>query len=136
MSIKSQSVLDHVSIGVSVLCAIHCAVLPIVLAVFPTVVVLPFDDHVFHQLMIWIILPSSMVAVFLGCRRHKDRGVLIGAGIGLSVLVLTALFGHDLLGETGEKIATFAAAIVLAASHWRNFSLCRRDACDCCDEQP
>ncbi|QXD23434.1 MerC domain-containing protein [Opitutia bacterium ISCC 51] len=130
MRIASQSVLDRVSIGVSVLCALHCAVLPILLAIFPTLVVLPFEDHVFHELMIWIVIPFSIVAVFLGCRRHKDRGVLFGAGLGLTTLVLNALFGHDLLGEAGEKLATLAAAVVFASAHWRNFSLCRRDNCD------
>ena len=134
MSLNSQTVLDRVSIGVSLLCVIHCAVLPIVLAVFPTLVVLPFEDHVFHQLLIWVILPTSTVAVFLGCRRHKDRGVFIGAAIGLSALVLTALFGHDVLGEFGEKAATFVAAIILASAHFRNWSLCHKmDSCAPCD---
>jgi len=114
----------------SVICAIHCAVLPVLLALFPTLLALPVDDHHFHQLMVWLVLPSSIVAVSLGCKQHQDSFVLIGAALGLLILVLTAFFGHDVLGEVGEKVATLVGAIILAAVHWRNYSLCRQDCCE------
>ena len=82
--------------------------------------------------MVWLVIPSSTIAVFLGCWRHKDRLVLVGAAAGLTTLVLTAIFGHDVLGETGEKVTTLIASIMLALAHWRNFWLCRQDSCGHC----
>jgi len=126
----TQFFLDRVSIGFSIICAFHCAFFPLMLAVFPSIAVLPVDDQVFHEMLVWLVLPSSVMAASLGCSRHKDRKVLIGIGVGLIIFVLTALFGHDHLGETGEKVAIFLAAIILAWSHWRNFSLCHKESCN------
>lgn len=125
-----QFIFDRLAIGASVVCAIHCALLPVLLAVFPTLVAMPVTDHTFHFLLAWFVVPSSLIAVSLGCRRHKDRLVLAGCGLGLTIIVLTAWFGHDLLGETGEKMATLTGAVILSIVHWRNYSLCRQDSCD------
>ncbi|SHH25436.1 MerC domain-containing protein [Ferrimonas marina] len=129
MNQVGQALLDKMAIGVSVVCALHCAVMPIVLATFPALAILPMEDETFHKLLVLFVIPSSIIALLLGCRRHKDRWVLLGGVVGLLALVLTALFGHDLLGEMGEKVATVIAALVLASAHWRNFSLCRARAC-------
>lgn len=126
----TQRLFDRLAIGASVICAIHCIALPVILAMFPALVVMPVEEHSFHQLLVWFVLPSSLLAVSLGCSRHKDRIVLIGCVIGLSVIVLTAWFGHDLLGETGEKMATLTGAVILSVVHWRNYKLCRKDNCD------
>ena len=41
--------------------------------------------NIFHGLLMWLILPTSILALGLGCRRHKDQFV-IGLGIlGLSL---------------------------------------------------
>lgn len=125
-----QFFLDRLSIGFSVICAFHCAFFPFILAVFPSVTILPVDDQVFHEMLVWLVLPSSILAACLGCSRHKDRMALLGIGIGLVIFALTAMFGHELLGEKGEKITIFIAAIILAWSHWRNFSLCHKNSCD------
>jgi len=87
-------------------------------------------DEGFHLVMLWLILPSSAIALTLGCRRHKDAAVLVAGACGLSILVFTAAFGHDLAGELGEKLLTFVGAAVLSAGHLRNYRLCRREACD------
>ena len=52
--------------------------------------------------------------------------------MGLSIMVMAALIGHELLGEWGEKLMTLAGAMIIAASHMSNFQLCRQ--LDCRDE--
>ena len=126
----NQITLDKLSIGASTLCAIHCAVLPIMIALFPTLSVLPFDDHVFHEALVLMIVPMSLLAGVFGCSKHKDKLVLFGLISGLLLLILTTFLGHDLLGETGEKAFTLLATGILAAAHWRNFSLCRAQQCE------
>lgn len=126
----TQIYLDRFAIGLSLLCTVHCLAIPVVLILFPSLMAtLHIDDHVFHALLLWLAIPSSAVAIFLGCKRHKDHLVFILAGIGLVSLTATAFFGHDVLGETGEKIATLFAVSILAYAHWRNYSLCRGDSC-------
>jgi len=130
MTTSPQLFLDRFSIGLSVLCAVHCMALPVLLIMFPSLLAtLHLDDHVFHELLVWLVIPTSAVAVFLGCKRHKDQLVLALAGIGMVSLIAIAFFGHDALGETGEKFATLFAISILAYAHWRNYSLCRKGSC-------
>ncbi|MEP1445747.1 MAG: MerC domain-containing protein [Paraglaciecola sp.] len=129
MKLVTQTWLDRLSISASTVCAIHCAAMPTILALFPTLSFLPSDDHAFHEALVWLIVPMSLLAVFMGCKKHKDKAVLIGILSGLTLLVSTAFFAHDLVGEVGEKVATVVATFILAIAHWRNYSLCRKRSC-------
>lgn len=125
-----QLVLDRLAVGFSAMCALHCVLAPVALVALPVLAGSLVGDEEFHRLMLWLILPSSMVALTLGCRRHKDVGVLVAGAGGLSILALTALAGHQSVGERGEKLLTVLGAVVLAAGHMRNYRLCRRNDCD------
>ena len=76
------------------------------------------------------ILPTSLIALSIGCRKHKDLLTLVLGSIGLSVLTFTAVFGHQAFGETGERFVTTIGGLVLAAAHLQNFRMCRSDNCD------
>ncbi|WP_394203704.1 MerC domain-containing protein [Shewanella waksmanii] len=127
---QTQSVLDRFAIAVSALCALHCIATPLLLALLPSISVLPLSDHIYHEVMVWLVLPTSSIAILLGCKRHKDSKVLLLAVVGLLTLALSATIGHDVLGEVGEKVATLVGAFVVALAHLRNFKLCRQQ--DCC----
>ncbi|WP_179025450.1 MerC domain-containing protein [Shewanella sp. Scap07] len=129
MNYTTQAVLDKFAISISALCAIHCALTPVLLALMPSLSALGLADHLYHEMMVLIVLPTSMLAVLLGCNKHKDMRVLVLAVIGLLTLAGSAIFGHDFLGETGEKAATMIGAIIIALAHWRNLGLCRKQAC-------
>jgi hypothetical protein len=122
--------LDRVAIALSGLCVVHCLVGPLLLALAPAMLIsFGVSDVVFHRLLLLVVVPSSAVALGLGCRRHRDRSV-IGLGLlGLSALGLAALVGHEVLGEVGERLLTLGGAVVIATAHLRNFRLCRRAAC-------
>lgn len=107
----------------------HCAILPIALALFPSFIALTVDDTTFHNLMLWLVIPSSLLAVSLGCWQHKDKHVLILAFTGIVLLVAVNFLGHQVLGEIGEKIASLTAAALLTSAHWRNFKLCNHEKC-------
>lgn len=122
---------DKAAIGFSALCIAHCLLLPIGLALLPSVAIIGvLSDELFHSLLIVLIIPTSLVALSLGCRLHKSLLVFLLGAAGMSILVLTAFFAHDFLGEQLEKVATILGAILIAASHAQNFSLCRRKECD------
>ena len=122
---------DKAAIGFSALCIAHCLLLPIGLALLPSVAIIGvLSDELFHSLLIVLIIPTSLVALSLGCRLHKSWLVLLLGAAGMSILVLTAFFAHDLLGEQLENVATILGAMLIAASHAQNFRLCRRKECD------
>lgn len=100
------------------LCLVHCLALPLVFAALPFVAGLA-DSH-WHLPMLALALPVSVAAIVIGYRRHGNRSVVVGAALGLGLLVSGATLGHAWLGETADRILTVSGALLLAAVHWQN----------------
>jgi hypothetical protein len=126
----AQRPLDCLAIALSGLCIVHCLLTPVALVLFPVLAATSVADEQFHRLLFGLVLPASLVALALGCRRHKDRLVLCLGMIGLVLLMLTALGGHAILGERGERWSTVLGGVTVALGHLRNHGLCRRHTCD------
>lgn len=122
--------LDRYAISASTVCAIHCLCLPLLLALFPALSSSIFGQEEFHVLLLWMVIPLSLVSLSLGCKRHRSRFVALLGLAGLTVLILTATLGHEGLGEIGERVATLIGASLIATAHLRNYVLCRQNACD------
>lgn len=129
-SVRVQRTMDKVAIALSTACAIHCLTLPILLVVLPILSTTFLGDESFHRLMLWLVFPTSIVALTQGCRRHKDRLVLVFGVLGLAILFVTATAGEEFLNEDGERIATLLGAIFMVSAHFRNYTCCRRNNCD------
>jgi hypothetical protein len=125
-----QKPLDRLAIAASSLCAVHCLLAPGLLVLIPALASTIVGDESFHRLLLWWVVPTSSLALLLGCRRHKDWLVFVLGVLGLGQLILTVHFGHDVLGETGEKAVTMLGSVILSISHLRNHRLCRRYACE------
>ena len=121
--------LDRASIGLSVICVLHCFATPILLAFAPSLLALPVADEKFHAVLIFLILPASLVALTLGCRRHGDMSVVYWGCGGLVVLLGTLVLGHDLMGDAGEKIMTVFGSGLVVIGHTLNFRACRASTC-------
>ena len=126
----TRSVADSVGIISSALCALHCLVVPTMLILGTTVPASLLDNETFHSALLWLILPSAVVAFALGCRRHKDALVLALGLCGLVGVTLAVTLVHDLLGENAERIVTLVSTVLLVSAHSRNFALCRQHHCD------
>ena len=124
-----RAIADGVGLFAATACAVHCIALPALLVVGATIPTLLVEDELFHQLMLWLVVPSAVVAFGLGCWRHKDRRVLLLGVLGVTGLVLSGTVLHDLLGEFAEKAATLGSTGLVIAAHLRNFTLCRSESC-------
>ncbi|MCG8468934.1 MAG: MerC domain-containing protein [Gemmatimonadetes bacterium] len=124
-----RPIADGLGLLASTVCAVHCLLLPTLLVAGSTLPSFLLSDESFHRALLWLILPSALIAFGLGCWRHKDRGVLALGTAGLLGIVLSAAL-HDVLGESNERTATLASAAVLVAAHVRNFRRCRASRCD------
>ena len=123
---------DKLAISLSILCTLHCLLLPLVVAFLPIVSTTFITQEYIHAYMVFAVIPISFYAVTLGCRQHRRFSVLVTASIGLFTLVLAVLMGHEWLGELGEKGLTLIGASLLALGHWQNYQLCLHDeGCDC-----
>ena len=124
-----QRPLDIIAVSISGLCALHCMLMPLALILFPVLSGSLFAGEEFHQLLLWVILPSSGLALWLGCRHHKDWLVLLLGLSGLLLLMLAAFQGHSWFGEWGERLVTVGGGVIMATGHIRNYRLCRHDRC-------
>lgn len=128
--VQIQKYMDGVAVSASTLCVLHCLVTPLLLVAVPVISSTFVADELFHKTLVAFVLPVSLIALFLGCRRHRDRIVLVLGSLGLVALVSVALVGHELLGEFGEKVATAISGVILVIGHVRNYYLCRHNDCD------
>ena len=107
----------------------NCICLPLLLGVFPAIGTTLLGEEVFHERLLWAVIPLSLAALSLGCAKHKDRSVLMLGLLGVAVLIFTASAGHAGLGAFGERTMTLVGAVTIAVAHLRNFKLCRASDC-------
>lgn len=128
MTSKVQT-LDGIAIGISLLCVIHCALLPLAFTILPALAGSMFADESFHLILVVGILPTSILALAMGCGKHGRWHVLSWGLAGIACLLLALAVGHDLLGEYGEKGLTLLGSALVAMGHIKNFRLCRAQQC-------
>ena len=128
-SVADRSFFDVAAISLSGLCIAHCILLPVLLISGQFAFLTGLADEHFHLALVFGVLPISIIAAWQGCKKHKDAHIVICIVSSLLLLVLTALFGHDLVGEQGEKILTTFAAALLAIGHIRNYKQCKYADC-------
>lgn len=153
----SHGWLDHLAIGMAALCAVHCLLTPLLVIALPIIATSFFVHEHFHLWMILLVLPTTSFAVFMGCRKHKDRSVAVLSIIGLSVLAGALV--HERMHHATHVAAveeSHAAAcascsrdlseapipmhagawfntlggLLLAGAHVRNYRLCRKSRCE------
>lgn len=117
--------LDKTAVMLSGLCLVHCLLLPLVIAVFP-VLGLSFVSHeTFHQLILIVVIPTTLIALGVGVARHRSRAVALLGLTGIVALIAAAFVVHDMGSAALERWATVAGGVILAAAHIRNFQLSR-----------
>ncbi|CAH0992373.1 hypothetical protein SIN8267_02492 [Sinobacterium norvegicum] len=126
-----QTLADTAAISLSLACTVHCLALPFIMVFLPALSAANLADESFHQWMLIAVIPTSFLALALGCKKHRHYRVLVPGIAGISLLVLAATLGHDLLGERGETVLTVLGACIIAAGHYFNHRLCRQSRCAC-----
>lgn len=127
---RHSFLLDKFAVSTSAICAIHCLFLPVLLSVFPALGTTIFGQESFHMWLLLLVIPLSLVALSMGCKQHKNWVVAIFGALGLIILIFTAVYGHDVFGHDGERIATLVGVSAIAAGHLLNYKLCRRVRCE------
>jgi len=131
---RIQGTLDKAAIGLSLLCAVHCLVLPVTMVFAAISLPIGLDNEAFHRWILVGIVPVSVLALLMGCRRHKQASVYALGAAGLVTLLVASFFGHNLLGEPGEKALTLIGGAVLILGHIQNYRLCSKSDCGCVSE--
>lgn len=117
---------DQVAIALSAICIVHCLALPIVVVALPVAALSLGDSQHFHGLMLWVVVPTSLVGLLLGYRLHQRAGLVALGTLGMVVLGAAATYGHAGWSLALEVVVSVAGSLTLGAAHWLNFREVRR----------
>ena len=126
-----QAMSDKTAISLSILCALHCLALPVLVVMLPSLTAWNLASEEAHLWLLVAVIPISVYALTMGCRKHRQFNIMFLGLIGLALLIIAAWLGHDILGEIGEKTILTIGAAVIAMSHLLNQRQCRRVSCEC-----
>ena len=122
---------DKTAISLSILCALHCLALPVLVVMLPSLTAWNLASEEAHLWLLVAVIPISVYALTMGCRKHRQFNIMFLGLICLALLIIAAWLGHDILGEIGEKTILTIGAAVIALSHLLNQRQCRRVSCEC-----
>lgn len=115
---------DAMGIGTSIACAIHCALLPILLSSLPVFGVNIIHNSFFEWGMILLALMVGSYSLFHGYSRHHHSLVPVFIFFtGFIFLVLKQLYHNFEFGFLG-----IAVALIISA-HYYNYRLCHQSKC-------
>lgn len=124
--------LDKSAVTLSLLCVVHCLALPLITVLVPSIIANALNQELFHLMMVVCVLPVSIYALTMGCRKHNKFSIGVYGALGLMTLVSALIFGESHLGEMGEKTLTTLGAIIIAFAHIKNYQLCNKaNKCSC-----
>jgi len=115
---------DALGIATSVACAIHCAVLPIIVSSLPI-----FGINIIHNLFFeWGMIALAFVvgsySLFHGYIKHHRTSIPVMIfTTGFIFLVLKQFFPQ------AEYLFLFIAVILIISAHFYNYRLCHQSKC-------
>jgi len=126
---------DRLGATASLLCALHCAVLPFVLAVLPALGLSWLADHLFERIFIAFATAFALTVLIRAYRVHRNPRPLAWLAPGVTLLWLGGYLvdGHDTIGL--HALLVSVGGMCLALAHVAN--LRSADTCsdaNCCTD--
>lgn len=121
---STQIDLDKAGATASLACAVHCALMPLVVTLLPLVglSILADERTEWALLALSAVLASSSLG--LGYREHRRRQALLVLSLGLTALVTGRILEESHF-ETAGVIGVVLGGCTVAAAHFINRRLCQ-----------
>jgi len=119
---QARLTLDVMGAMASFACAVHCAVVALLLGVLPAVSI--FSAHWIDWAFLALSTVIGIAALGPGFRRHRLGTPLVLFTIGIGILALTRALHLE-----PEMLLVIVAAACLIAAHWKNRTILHRCAC-------
>lgn len=120
---------DLAGITLSVLCAIHCLSVPLLVGVLPLAGLGFVANHEFEWVMMGTIFVVAGISYLSGYRRHRRREIFWFLGAGVVVFLAVRPF----LSEELHPVATLAGGLTFIVGHWKNWHWhrhgCKKPCC-------
>lgn len=112
---------DRIAIALSGLCILHCLAVPLIAAVLPIAFVSVGSETHFHEVLLWGVVPTSLIGFGLGLRYHRRFWIPVVGGIGLAIVAFAAIVAHEQWQWWQELLLSMLGSVLLVVAHWHNF---------------
>ena len=120
--------MKKVGVWASIMCAIHCTILPLVMILLPTAGVYLFINETLEFILLGISLLFNITNVCFGYRQHKSNKAVAVFALGLFVFVVGRLMHNHSEDHKIHfdlfNIFMIAGGLMIAASSLINDKLC------------
>jgi hypothetical protein len=119
------SVVDRLGATASLLCAVHCALLPFVLALLPLIGLGFLAGHTFERVFVACAAALATASIIAAYRRHRRPQALLFMVPGILLLlcgILVDIDAHVLL----HTVAVVCGGVLVASAHATNLILAHR----------
>ena len=117
---------DQVGMSLSALCAIHCALTPLVMVFLPVVLSKSYDSPLFHVVLALVIIPVGLWAFWTGYKHHKRTRVFWLGLPGLVIVGIVPVVFSEFLKGWKEPVLMIIGSSLIISAHWFN-----RKSCSC-----
>lgn len=128
--------LDRIGYISSILCALHCTVMPFILIAFPILSLSLFVSETFEWVFLSLSLLMGLTSLCFGYKKHKSFKAFPMLATGLVLIVIGRIMHQHTVHQKEMhidlyNIILFAGGILVALSHKINSMLC--NTCSKCN---
>lgn len=106
---------DFLAVILSMLCLIHCLLVPLLITILPFIGTSILKNELFHTTILFFAIPISLIGLGMGYLTHKNLKLVGWAFLGFSLMVLGLLF------ESYETFFTVVGVSIVACTHLFNW---------------
>lgn len=104
------------------LCAVHCALLPLLFGILPALGLAFLADHAYEQIFVSFAIVLASISLLHGLRKHGSYRALLILVPGILLLVVGMLIGADHSNPWHATVVSIGGTLV-ALSHVINMRL-------------
>lgn len=117
-----ESRIDRFGAFASFLCAVHCALLPLVFGVLPALGLAFLADHAFERAFVGFAIVLASISLLFGLRKHGSYRAFWFLLPGIGLLILGMLIG-DTHANRWHALVVSIGGTLIALSHVVNMRL-------------
>lgn len=122
---------DRVGATASLLCAVHCALLPFVLALLPLVGLEFLAGHTFERIFVACAAALACTSIVTAYRRHRRPHALFLMVPGIALLLFGVAINLD-AHVVVHTASVVTGGVLVASAHVTNLVLSHRHHCAAC----
>ena len=94
-STRSRSLADRFGATASFLCALHCALLPALIAALPALGLSFLADHAYERAFVGFSVTLAVTSLWFGFRRHQRFAAFLFMVPGVALLLIGVMMSYD-----------------------------------------